>query len=223
LSAAPAAVVAALEEELAPLRRRSCGRALLVAAGGMGYRRAEAAADSLLAAHRPRLLVGIGLAGALSPNLSPGELLVGRHARHPDGTWEAADAAWSMQAASVARIGVLCTHSRMLLTAAERARVYASLGGDGAAAVDLESAAWLRAAARRGVPAIVLRAISEASDEDLPEFLADGERADGSLSRTRIVRAALPSPRRWRALLALRQRTRICAERLAAALAMLLS
>ena len=82
-----------------------------------------------------------------------------------------------------ARSGTLVTVDRPLVAAAEKA-AWAARIGDGSAAVDMESAAWARAAAARGIPYIVVRAVSDAADEELPGYLSRCMDADGGIRRS---------------------------------------
>lgn len=88
------AIVAAVEEELAPLRKRLgacaaegeaglrlyqgglCGGTLLLARTGIGPARAKAAIASLVKQYDPGAILSIGFAGALKENLRRGDLLI---------------------------------------------------------------------------------------------------------------------------------------------------
>ena len=85
------------------------------------------------------------------------------------------------------------------------------------AAVDLESAAWARAAATFNVPIAILRIVVDAADEELPPFLAGHMRADGSVRRWGIAASALVRPARIPSLVRLARRTWSGSERLAGA------
>ena len=88
------AIVAALEQELAPLRKRLgaravegeagfrlyrgelSGRPLVLAQTGVGAARAEAAATSLVKRYELGAILSVGLAGALKEDLRAGDLLI---------------------------------------------------------------------------------------------------------------------------------------------------
>src|SRR5690606_33007347 len=113
--AAPALVVAvaALDFEAQPLHRYAAaapaaGAARLnVTQSGPGPERAAAAAAATLAAGAEALL-SFGVAGALTPELEPGTVLVPRELRCSSGPAAAIDAAW--QAAIAA---ALCAELRV--------------------------------------------------------------------------------------------------------------
>jgi hypothetical protein len=79
----------------------------------------------------------------------------------------------------------------------------------------MESAAWSRAAERRRVPCLILRAISDRSFEELPDYLAHCLDAEGGVSRRSVAGRALARPGSMRSLLRLRRQARDAAERLA--------
>jgi hypothetical protein len=85
------------------------------------------------------------------------------------------------------------------------------------AAVDLESAAYARAAVEAGVPWLCLRAISDTAEEALPALLNRCRDGGGAVQRGRVARGLLKEPGAVPALLSLRQRVRRCAGVLARA------
>ena len=92
----------------------------------------------------------------------------------------------------------------------------AAAAGDASLAVDMESAAWARAAADRRVPYAILRVVTDGADEELPEYLPRCMDAEGGIHRGKVVLAALANPSSIRALLSLRARVREASSRLAA-------
>ena len=75
---------------------------------------------------------------------------------------------------------------------------------------DMESAAWAREAAARGIPYLVVRAVSDAATEELPAFLADAVGTDGSIRRGEVARRAILEPSSWGTLLRMRRRMHDC-------------
>jgi adenosylhomocysteine nucleosidase len=157
-------------------------------------------------------LIGAGVCGALSPELSPGDILVSSRILDGAGDVPAASAELVARAvAAGATPATFVTVSRPLVSSNEKrtAAGQAGAGGPrGAAAVDMESAGWARAAASRGVPFVVLRAVADTFEESLPSFLADCVNAAGSIDRSRVARKAALEPWTLPRLLALRARVR---------------
>ena len=87
----------------------------------------------------------------------------------------------------------------------------------------MESAAWAKEAAARGIPYIVVRAVSDAVGDELPEFLTDSVGPDGSIRRAEVARRALVRPSSWGTLLRMRRRLLDCSDALGAFLARMLA
>jgi nucleoside phosphorylase len=233
------AVVTALPEELAPLLSRALGarriagpgvraytaslggRAVVLAATGDGPLHAERGLRALLT--RPRIsgFIGAGLAGALSPDVSAGTILVAeslvRSGPHENGAPSLPDARWTQRALALGgRPASFQTVATIAATAAEKEALRAGCSAaPGVLAVDMESQAWLRAAEETGTPGILVRVVSDSLEEEIPAFVALAKAADGSVDRRRIVLHALRHPSAVGKLLAMRRRVRFCSERLA--------
>lgn len=236
----PVAIVTALPEELAPILRRARG----VSAANGRWRRGRlggadavfgstgdgpasgfAGAAALCDAVSPRLLLGAGVAGALSRDLAALELVVGRQIREGAGEAPRPDPRMVERAvsSSAARPATLVTVDRPVTGSAEKRSLAASLGIQGSAAVDMESAAWARAASERGIPFLIARAVSDTAEEELPDYLARCVGGDGRLRRAAVVRSALAHPSTITALARMRGRLRAGAERLSVLLEKLLA
>ena len=113
------------------------------------------------------------------------------------------------------RGGALFSADRIVLAARERSELAARIGDD-PAAVDMESAGWARVASARGIPYVVVRAVSDTADEDLPAYLARCYDPERGIRRSRVLLHALAKPASVRRLLAMRRRVRECGERLSA-------
>jgi adenosylhomocysteine nucleosidase len=236
----PIAVVAAMPEELAPLRARLTGmaqaragshsiergwlngRRVVLATTGDGAANARAGLAELLAGGPVDGLIVIGVAGALSAGLPSGALVVGSRVIDEGGRSFAADVD---QVAAVARAtggrpGVVVSAGRIADSPSEKQRL-ARLAdvGAGAAVVDLESATYLAAATAAGVPWLVLRSVSDTADEALPGLLNQSRDGGGAVRRGQVLWGLLRQPQALPFLLTLRGRVARCAEALAAAVA----
>jgi adenosylhomocysteine nucleosidase len=161
--------------------------------------------------------VGVGVAGSLSPELKVGDLIVSSEIHDRSGLAPPPDAAFLERAARAgARKGTLVTVTAPLVSSKGKMAFAARLGGNALAAVDMESAAWARAAAAGGVPYIIVRAIFDGFEEDLPAFLTECLDDNGGINRRRVVRHALARPTSIIHLLGMRSRVRTCAGQLAA-------
>jgi adenosylhomocysteine nucleosidase len=228
-------ILAAMAEELEPLCRRiepgptgdaapgvvRRGRLgtqpVIVACTGEGRTRASAAALTLLARFDPRLVVVVGIAGGLSPDVRPGGLVVAAEVRDGGEPIPPPDDRWIRRALRAGNVvaGIAVSASRILCTPAEKAAVRADLPAGRPATVDLESAAVARAAAARGVPYLVLRVVCDASDEELPLDLNRCRDRLGGIRRLAVVGRALVHPSSVRGLWRLRRRVASCAGELA--------
>lgn len=227
-------IVAALREELAPLvrrlsdvetvasgtrrhlRARLAGSRVVLTWTGEGVRNAELGVRALLPLTPGAPLVVVGVAGALSPTLKVGDLVVGESVY--EGTLSfAADPTWVERArcAGAEHCGVVVTVDE-IITAAERKRsLWQELGHPAAAAVDMESARLAALASEDGRSFLVVRAVSDEADEELPTFLEQCRDSSGALDRGKVLLGVLRRPSSLLPLLRLRRRVEICAERLA--------
>jgi adenosylhomocysteine nucleosidase len=224
--AKPVAILTALDEELTGVRRAvPDSTAVVLAATGDGPKRAASGAARFLERHRPSALIGAGLAAALSPGLAVGDIVASRRVRFEVGDAATPDARLLERAcAAGAKPGTLVTVDRPVVSAAAKAALAATAAsGEEALAVDMESAAWAREAAARGIPYLVVRVISDAAGEELPLFLPDCVGPDGSIRRGQVARRALLQPSSWGTLLRMRRRLHECSDALGAFLARLLA
>ncbi len=232
------AIVAAMPEELAPLRARLVAahaqptslRALVVergrlgghevalAATGDGARNAREGVAALLGASGARALVVIGVSGALSPELATADLVVATRVIDEAGGAREADVESAAAAARAtgARAAVIMSARRIADSVEEKRRLAGQAGG-GLAVVDLESASYVAAAEAAGIPWIVLRAVSDTAGEALPALLNRSLDAGGAVSRGRVLRGLLGDPGALPLLLTLRKRVAECAAVLARA------
>ena len=152
---------------------------------GIGNRRARETAQRAFDSMPPaELVIATGVAGALSSNLKPGDLILADRIFASRAEREGAELvaassyddlsaiAKSLSAAGIkySTGGILTSH-RILTTGAEKHHAYDHTG---ALAVDMESAAIAVEAAARRVPFIVIRAVlDEVDDEVVGGAMAD--------------------------------------------------
>jgi adenosylhomocysteine nucleosidase len=179
---------------------------------GMGRTHAlEAAHRALL--DRPDICISTGLAGALRSSYHPGDILAARLvsevgepvavASHPELLTTAVDCG----ARQVERFAT----SRTLVG---RAKEKSQLGRQ-AEAVEMESYTILAEAARYGVPAVAVRAISDTVDFDMPYDFERARDTHGEIRIGAILAQVLRRPSGLPALLALARDCRLAARHLA--------
>ncbi len=199
----------------------------VAAVTGMG-RSATRAAQELLARYRPGVLVSVGFGGALTPDLVPGDMVLGQSIHHfqPDtGELEeirapAPPCPIAALVQALARAGLSGVAGNLITTpyVMDKARQGRPLSWLPHAAADLESSVLAGLAAAQGLPWLGLRAITDGAEEEIPDFLR-GEETPGVLDALGWLAR---DPRRLMTLIRLRRRARLAAARLAQALEVLL-
>ncbi|MFE0606740.1 1-hydroxy-2-methyl-2-butenyl 4-diphosphate reductase [Streptomyces sp. NPDC058892] len=164
---------------------------------GMGPRAAERAVLRALegAGTERAAVLATGFCAGLVPGMSPGDLVVAEETRDPRGTVACTGTALLAEALARAapgrtvHIGPL-TGSDHVVRGQERAQLRAT----GAVAVDMESAATLRAAVRgAGRPVAAVRVIVDAPEHELVRIGT----VRGGISAFRVLRAVLPAFYEW--------------------------
>jgi adenosylhomocysteine nucleosidase len=155
----------------------------------------------------PSGLISFGIAGGLAPGLVPGTLVLASAVVAADGTRRPVDAAW--RARVQGRLGALDGDvfggSAIVAAAAQKAALHARTG---AVAVDLESAVVAEAASRAGLPFLVMRAIADPAERDLPPAASARLKPDGRLDLRAVFGSVLMEPGQIAALIRLAHDTR---------------
>ncbi len=158
----------------------------------------------------PALVVSAGACGALSPGLAEGDLVVPETVVSPTGARYA-----TAEVGSLRRAGTLVTVDEVVATPGAKARLWVETA---ALACDMESAAILEWARARGIPAVVIRAVSDTAVRGVPADLAAVVESDGRVRTIRAVRAVLARPRAFVDALTLRTGTNAALKAVARAL-----
>jgi adenosylhomocysteine nucleosidase len=179
---------------------------------GMGQTHALEAARRALP-DRPDICISTGLAGALRSGYRPGDVLAARLvsevgepvavASHPELLATAVDC-------GARQVERFATSRKLVARAAEKSRL-----GRQAEAVEMESYTILAEAARHGVPAVAVRAISDTVDFDVPYDFERVRDARGQIRIGGIVGQVLRHPSGLPALFALARDCRVAARHLA--------
>ncbi len=166
-------------------------------------------AEALAAAGAPAL-ISFGIAGGLDPALLPGTLIVPEAVVTLAGERFATDPAL-VAALAGARAGTVLGSAGIVGESAEKAWIFAATG---AAAVDMESGAVARAAARHGIPFAVLRVIGDPAGRDLPPAAKAAFDPGGGIALFPLIASLAAAPSQLPGLIALARETRRALRRL---------
>jgi hypothetical protein len=166
--------------------------------------------DARASGAAPSLVVSAGVCGALAPDLVEGalvvpEAVVGAGAvRHPTAALP-----------GLRRAGTLLTVDAVVSTAELKARLWMETG---ALACDMESVPIMEWSRARGLPAAVIRGVSDMSSRGVSPDLAAVVEPDGRVRTTRAVRVVLSRPGAIAEAMTLRRGTQAALKSVAAAL-----
>jgi adenosylhomocysteine nucleosidase len=179
---------------------------------GMGQDHALDAAKSALA-YKPDICISSGLAGSLQSDYRPGDILAARlvsEVGEPVAVASHRELLATAVECGARQIERLAT-SRTLVARAEQKQELR----DQAEAVDMESYTILAEAARCGVPAVAIRAISDTADFDIPYDFERARDAQGQIRVMGVVSQVLRRPSGLPVLLKLSRDSRFASRRLA--------
>jgi hypothetical protein len=184
---------------------REAGFRVILGAGDRN--RTEALIET--AAPRADCLVSFGIAGALAPHLRSGDVIVSGEVIAEDRHWQG-EGRFRRRLANLARVigaveGPVFGACTIRSTRTAKAHAWRETG---ALVVDLESAIVARIAASVGIPFIVLRAVADPAQRDLPPAALIPLAANGVPDVIRVVAEILARPSQLAGLLGLARETR---------------
>ena len=147
-------------------------------------------------------LVSFGLAGGLDPALRPGSLILPSFVRLgvlPGASVMGADMALAGQFGGLTEHTMLAA-SDIVADAATKRRLHATTQAN---AVDLESGAVARVAEAHALPFIIIRAICDPAERDLPPAALLALGPNGAINFRRVLGSVLTKPGQISGLLAL--------------------
>jgi adenosylhomocysteine nucleosidase len=157
-------------------------------------------------------LLSFGIAGALSPHLAAGTLLLPHAVIGEDGARQPVDEAWRARVAAVLQAAGARAEAGAILGASEPAasplRKVELFRQTGAIAVDLESHLVARVAAEAKRPFLVLRAVADPASRALPPAAINGLDEHGAPALGRVLASVLRQPGQIPALVRLAGDTR---------------
>lgn len=171
---------------------------------GPGQAHAEAGAEALVA-QGADALVCFGVAGGLDPRLGPGDLVLASAIRDEHGVLHACDTELvAALGAALAPLSPRCAPLASLAAPLVDSAAKRALNADyGCAAVDMESAALARVAARHQLPCTALRVVVDPAAFSLPRAALAGMGEDGETHAVATALAVLRRPWELPALLRL--------------------
>ena len=197
-------VVTGMVSEARLLRGAECE----VISGGGDPETTRQKIESLIAGGATHL-VSFGIAGALTPSLRPGDLLVATEIVLPDGTVVPTDAVWresAMLRIGDAQAARIAGASQAVATAAAKADLNRT---SRAIAIDMESHHVAAAARHHHLPFLVIRAIADTADDVLPPAALVGLNKEGRPAIGAVLLSLLKNPFQLPALLRVARRSGI--------------
>ena len=140
-----------------------------------------------------RGVISIGIAGALSPKLKSGDVVVA-DSIFAQGKRLTADSAWSarlIEQLPGAVLAPIAGADKLVMTAAEKARIFAATD---AYTVDMESHIAAEIAERQGLPFAGLRVVADAATSALPACASVALTPDGKVSLSAALGSVLKQP-----------------------------
>jgi len=181
------------------------GQDVLLAANGIGWKRAAAAVDAGVG-FRPDAVVSLGYCGALEEDLEVGDIVVGTSIVRKRGTdtGGTAGANTTLVAKAVApafpdsctathraaRTGVVCSLDHVAQTAEEKLR----LRGSGASVLEMEAAGVAERAQTLGLRFHCVKVVTDLAGETMANDFNSALRSDGHFDTMLILRRSLRHP-----------------------------
>jgi adenosylhomocysteine nucleosidase len=206
-------MVAALKRELAALAPKNLPEVELLDTGE-GRANAERALREWLVKNHADAVICLGFAGALSPRLEIGDLLIDKDASLAAIVSENFASVVAENFAAKVYCGTIKTVDE-ILDAKGKGELAATLDTKQTACVEMESSAVAKVCLERNIPFLLVRAISDLFAEDFPINFNACRNADGRVSTAKVLRSVLLKPQAVRGLLALNRRANFCAANLA--------
>ena len=186
------------------------GRRCVLLANGVGRQNAAQAADWACRKLNVELIVSTGYAGAITPKLQMGNILVVSLVRQHEGCLEYPVNVPVYPPAEGVSTGSLLTIDQIAQSADEKSRL-ALTGFD---AVDMEASAVAAIAKERGIPFVCIRTISDDAQTDLEIDFNRARRPDGTISGWHVLGQVIRKPRLWLRLDELRRNAQEASRRL---------
>lgn len=130
-------------------------------------------------------ILSFGSAGGLSADLEPGNLIVGREVVNKEGKSWACDPEWTAHLEQTLDLaGCRIYGSDGLVNIKAKHRIFDETQ---AAIVDMESHVLAEKVAEKGIPFAVLRSVVDPRDFEIPTWVADSVRPNGTISYLPLI------------------------------------
>ncbi len=211
-------VLFALEREAAPFRRMSRGlKTVRIHVTGVGRKRTRATLEKILSeSNSPSIIIAAGFCGALQPSLKVADVIIASEVVDQTGRVWPVTGNCQHEEKSKRR---LLTVNHLIANVAEKKKLGESHNAD---AVDMESATVAEVCTTRGVPFLVVRAVSDAMETELSPQLVR-LLSGGNVSVWRAIRALVGKPSLLGEFRRLAIDTRLAARKLAEELVKIIS
>ena len=202
--------IVAVTGMLAEARIAQRGTAVRAIAGGGDGAYLTAALERAIEAPITAQAAGIlsfGIAGGLSPDARPGDIIVASGVIANGGVWKT-DRDWSARLATAlprVRRGLIAGSDLALATAAAKASLYAATS---AIAVDMESHIAAKIAAAHQIPFAILRVVADDATRGLPPAALAGLSPGGAINIVNVLKSLARQPSQLPALLGISADTR---------------
>jgi adenosylhomocysteine nucleosidase len=162
------------------------GNEVLLAANGVGWKRAAAAVDAAYAVFRADAVVSTGFCGALDPELGIGDIVVATCVIGPEGPYAALPIAGGLRAIK----GQMISTDHVIGTAREKQKLHAA----GSSAVEMEAAGVALRAQALGLRFYCARAVTDLAAENMANDFGAVLRPDGHFDTIRLIKHVLRRP-----------------------------
>jgi adenosylhomocysteine nucleosidase len=138
-------------------------------------------------------IVSFGVAGGLTPNLSPGDWVVATSVMSGDRTIDT-DAAWSRRLVDRlpgGELGRIVSVTETVLLPSQKRQLQLRTG---ASAVDMESFQAAELAEELGLPFAAVRVIADPVSREIPSAARVGMQSDGTVATSAVMRSLLRRP-----------------------------
>jgi adenosylhomocysteine nucleosidase len=179
---------------------------------GTGITRARRATNALLDAHSPRWIISTGFCGALTSDMSIGQIVVGNKIVSSTGDELAVDIGMQSDLTRGLHVGRILTVDHMVRTIAEKQQLAEQTG---AIAVDMETHAVASVCRERKTRFLAVRSISDDLSSDLPSEVLSLVGETGVVRMGAVVGALWKRPSSLKDMWRLREQAMIAGDKLA--------